>query len=472
MWPFKRKITVTPARQRAFAAAQMSNLLDKWTKTTEQIDADLQQGGQALRARARDMAKNNVYAKKYLDILKVNVVGKTGIRLQCKAKSGKGKFDHTAIDMVESAWQQYSAPGECDVTGGLSLVDAQNLFISSAARDGEVLIREYHGYANAAGYAIQFLDPGLLDESHNVDLGNGRYIRMGIEYNANHYPIAYHLSPLRHDRVRGRSARRQDIDRVPASEIIHAYRPEYANQSRGFTWMHAALIEMHHLGAFREAAIIAARLGASTMGFFTEGLDGGQFTSDGAKADGSLTIDVEPGSFRKLPVGVDFKMFDSKYPSDMVEAWEKRCLKGIASGLNISYPVLASDPESTSYGTMRAFTIDDRDNFRALQTWAAGVFLSRVYRGFLTNGLKNGFIGLPENRLQKLLEIEWQPRGWQWIDPLKDAAAFEKMLANNLTAPSLLVAEQGRDFEEVCAQIAEDRAIMKKHGLLPQEISP
>lgn len=464
MWPFKRKNTVTPARQRAFAAAQMSNLLNKWTKSTEQIDADLQSGGYALRARARDMAKNNVYAKKYLDILKVNVVGKNGILFQCKAKSGKGKLDHSAIDMVENAWHQFSQLGECDVTGGLSVVDAQNLFIASAARDGEVLIREYHGFPNAAGYAIQFLDPGLLDESHNVELKNGRYIRMGIEYNANHYPIAYHLTPLRSDRVRGRTRQELLAERVLATEIIHAYRPEYASQSRGFTWMHAALVEMHHLGAFREAAIVAARLGASTMGFFTETLPDG-FSGDGTKADGSLSLDVEPGSFRKLPAGVDFKMFDSKYPSDMVEAFEKRCLKGIASGLNVSYPVLASDPEATSYGTMRAFTIDDRDNFRALQMWMAGVFLSRIYRGFLTNGLVNGFIGLPQNRMQKLMDISWQPRGWQWIDPLKDAAAFEKMLANNLTAPSLLVAEQGRDFEEVCAQIAEDRKIMTKYGL-------
>lgn len=472
MWPFSKKDPVekVAVQQRRFAAAQISDLLNKWTKTTEQIDADLQQGGRVLRARARQMAKDNVYAKKYLDILKTNVVGKDGIRLQCRAKSRNGELDKQANDLVEEAWTRFSQPGECDVTGKLSLIDAQTLFIASCARDGEVLIREYHGYKNAAGYALQFLDPDLLDEDHNSDLKNGRYIRMGIEYNRNGYPIAYHLTPIKFDRVRGKSYRQANRrQRVLSGEIIHAYRPDYSNQSRGFTWMHAAMVELHHLGAFREAAIVASRIGASTMGFFTEGLEGGSYSGDGSSATGELTNEVEPGQFRKLPAGVDIKAFDGKYPSDMVDAFEKRSLKGISSGLNVSYNVLASDPESTSYGTLRAFTLDDRDHFRSLQQFVSSVLLQRVYRGFLSNGLATGYIGLPSERYKKLLNVRWQPRGWQWIDPSKDATSFEKMITNKLVSRSQIAAEQGRDFEEVCQEMQRDNKLLEKYGLTEKE---
>jgi len=472
MWPFKRKVKALEnmIADRAFHAAQFNNLLNKWAKTTEQIDADLQRGGHALRARARDMAKNNVYAKKYLNILKTNVVGKDGIRLQCQAKNRNGQLDVSANSLVEQAWQQFCQPGECDVTGRLSIIDAQSLMVLGEARDGEYLIREYDGYKNSFGYALQFIDPDLLDEDHNEDLANGRYIRMGIEYNKNGFPINYHLTPIRNDRVRGKSYRdSRSRSVVPASEIIHGYLQEFSNQSRGFSWMHAAMVEMHHLGAFREAAIIASRIGASNMGFFTEGLEGGSFTGDGKTASGDLQIDIEPGVFRKLPAGVDFKMFDSKYPSDMVDAFEMRSLKGIASGLNISYPVLASDPSSTSYGTMRGFTIDDRDYFRGLQNRLSSLTLQRIYRGFLRNGLKNGSIGLPADRYQKLLEVKWQPRGWQWIDPAKDAAAYKILDEKQMIDEFTIAAERGMDLEEIYQQRAAAKKLREKYKLTETE---
>lgn len=467
MWPFKRKLRSTNRpHQRAFAAAQVSNLLGKWQTTIEQVDADLQAGGRALRARARDVAKNNDYAKRYLELLKTNVIGKDGIRLQARSKSGRGVLDASANTMIEQAWKEFSRFGQCDVTGTLSMVEAQRLFIASAARDGEVLVRLYPGFRNYSGFAFQFLDPDLLDENHNEDLGNNRYIRMGVEFSSSGMPIAYHLTPISNDRVRGKPSRPAQRERVLAGEMIHAFRPDYAQQSRGFTWMHAAMVELHHLAAFQEAAIIAARIGASTMGFFTEQTPEGMGPDDRGAND-ELLIDVEPGTFRRLPMGIGFEVFESKYPSDMVDEFIKRSLKGIASGLNVSYNSLATDPESTSYGTLRGFSIEERDNYRSQQTWVSEVFLDRVYESWLSSGLQNGTIGLPFARMAKFLEVKWQPRGWQWIDPAKDANAFETMLGNNLTSPSLICAEQGRDFEEVCQQRAADNELLKKYGLMP-----
>ena len=292
---------------------------------------------------------------------------------------------------------------------------------------------------------------------------------MGIEFSGSGAPIAYHLTPLSGDRVRGQSARPAQRERVPAADIIHAFRPEYAQQSRGFSWMHAAMIEMYHIAGFQEAAIIAARIGASSMGFFTEHTPD-EFAPD-ATSGTDLVMDLEPGTFRRLPAGVDFKMFDSKYPSDMVDSFLKRSLKSLASGLNISYNALATDPEATSYGTLRAFSIEERDYYRTLQNLLADVFLAPLYEAWLATAMANGTVGLPLSRLQKFLDHRWQPRGWQWIDPAKDAIAFEKMLANGLTAPSIICAEQGRDFEEVCQQIKADRDLMKKYGLTPEKES-
>jgi hypothetical protein len=68
---------------------------------------------------------------------------------------------------------------------------------------------------------------------------------------------------------------------VPAEDVMHVFIPEFAEQVRGVPWMYAALLNLVHLGAFEEAAVIAARIGASQMGFI-ESPDGGKTLAEWA----------------------------------------------------------------------------------------------------------------------------------------------------------------------------------------------
>lgn len=463
MWPFKRKDPMVKVvrQQRKFAAAAMNNLLNSWTTQSVQIDKDIKAGGAVLRARARDTSQNNVYARKYLNILKTNVVGDQGIRLQCQAVNTNGSLDQVANQKIETAWASFGRSYNCSFSGTQSLIDMQRQFISTLARDGEVLIRKHIGAKTTDRLRMQFLDVGLLDEQHNEDLKGGRRIRMGIEYDANDTMVAVWLT----DKTGSRSVRVQR-ERVPASEVIYKFDPEFANQHRGFSWMAASMVEMHHLAAFQEAAIIAGRVGASNMGFFTQPLPYGSEVADNITVSGDVLMDAEPGTFRKLPAGVDFKMFESKYPSDMVDGFVKRGIKSIASGLNVNYNSLAADPENTSYSTMRQFALEDRDYFRTLQRMVIESFLEPVYLDWLR--LNVGRI-LNADRYAKMTRVRWQPRGWQWVDPTKDAVGMEKKLAARLTAPSILAAEMGLDFEEICQQAKNDQDTLKRYDLLPEE---
>jgi hypothetical protein len=95
---------------------------------------------------------------------------------------------------------------------------------------------------------------------------------------------------------------------VPADEITHVFAPEFAEQARGVPMMYAALLNLVHLGAFEEAAVIAARIGAAQM-FVIESPDGGKTLADmagpGPNADGTesygagngdLQLQAEPGA--------------------------------------------------------------------------------------------------------------------------------------------------------------------------------
>ena len=183
-----------PQRQRTFNSAQVSNLTASWATTPKPIDVDIRNGLRLLRSRARHEAQNNDYVKGFLRLVKTNVIGAQGIRLQSRVIDPSGKADPLASKAIETGWQDWGKKGNTDVTGKLSWKMIQRLYIETMARDGEVLIRKVRGWkGNKYRFALQFLDPELLDVNHNHDLRNGNVIRMGVELDEWRKPVAYYL---------------------------------------------------------------------------------------------------------------------------------------------------------------------------------------------------------------------------------------------------------------------------------------
>jgi lambda family phage portal protein len=460
------------AQARAFAAAKISNLLNDWTRTTKTIDAEIRAGGVALRARARDVSINNDYAKKYLQMVQDNVVGPAGIKLQSKAINRNGKLNEEANKIIEAGWLDFGKRGTCDVTGKLSIKEFEGLFIKGAAREGEVLTRKVKGFPNKYGFALQAFDVDLLDETYNATMPNGNVVKMSIEFDAWGAVVAYHLTqPNQTSETYFGGGRNRLI--IPANEINHSFRTERAGQSRGFTWMSSALIHLNHLNAFEEAAIIASRVGASVMGFFTELYPDGGYEGDDKDEYGNLINEVEAGMFKKLPANVDVKEFKPGYPDGMYEEFVTRCLKSIASGLSVGYTSLASDPGETTFSSMRGEVLAERDHWRNIQSWMATDFLTDIFGDWLFQSIQVGALPFARDNatFERLNRPQWQPRGWAWVDPLRDVKAVQTAIDLNLKSRTRLLAEQGIDFSDEAKMIAIDNQIMADNGLIKEENS-
>ena len=100
IWPFKKK---QAPRKRSFDAAVLNRLTSDWTTTPQTADAELLPELKTLRARSRQLANNDDYARRYLSMVKTNVIGAKGIILQNKAKNSKGQYDTTANHKIETA---------------------------------------------------------------------------------------------------------------------------------------------------------------------------------------------------------------------------------------------------------------------------------------------------------------------------------------------------------------------------------
>ena len=467
------------AQKRAadYAAAQLTRLTASWASFSLSANEEIFRSLRTLRARSRELSRNDAHAKRFLQMVETNVVGPNGIGLQNRAvdyvkdpKTGKtvAVQDRVANAIIEQEWARWGKRGNCEITGRLSFAAFQRLYIRTLARDGEVLIRRLTGKRYAPhGYCLQFLDVDRLDEQHFGDLANGNTVRMGIELNREGRPVAYHVLDRHPGDSRDRSRGTMRRERIPAGEIIHDFVADRPEQIRGVPWMHAAMLRLNMLGAGEEAAVIAFRVGASKMGFY-ESPDGNPepVGNDKDPVTGNMYDDAEPGHFGMLPPGYKFQGYDPTYPDAAYGPFVKACLRGVASGLGVSYNSLASDLEGVNYSSIRQGVLDERDTWMTIQSWMADGFLEMAYGDWIERMLLSGATVLPASKIDKFAAPSWQPRRWQWVDPQKDVEANVTAINNGLKSRRQVIAEMGGDIEDVFADLAAEETLAQQMGVV------
>jgi lambda family phage portal protein len=468
----KRRTSPQNTYRRSYDAARQDRLSANFLAPVTTGDAELRSGAalRIMRARAREAERNNDYAKKFLNMCKVNVVGRTGFSLQNKARDKNGNMDKAANAVIESEWAKWGKKGNCTVDGRLSWLAEQELFIKTVARDGEFLARKIRGFGNPWRFAIQNLECDLLDENHNVTDGpKQNLIRMGIEYDKWDRPVAYHLR-RKHpgDMLRfAGSGASYDYERVPASEIIHCFTMERSTQGRGIPWMHTAMRRLNQVGEYEFTEVVASRAGASKMGFYQRTADA---TSDLPQDDedkaGNPIQDFEAGIIEKLPPGYTFVSNDPQHPTSQFAPFIKASLRGCASGLNVTYNSLANDLEGVNFSSMRSGAIDERDNWKQIQGWMITDFVTQIFEVWLEMLLLTNRTNLPYAKFDKFNAPEWRGRIFDWVDPSKDIDGELKVRSANWKSDRMIVAERfNMELEDLYEQIRDDKKLREQYGI-------
>lgn len=466
---------------RNYSGAKNSNSTADWLTTGLVADELLRWQLPKLRERSRDLQMNNDYMKNFLRKLKVNVIGANGIQMQSKARLKNGTIDKRSNELVEQAWKRWTKRRNASTCGTLSLKDIANAAIESVARDGEVLIRKIKGYDNQFNFALQIIEADHLDTLHNENLQNGNTIRLGIEKNAWGKPIAYWLWSKHPGEASTTINQTQKRIRIPAEEIIHMYLKERPTQSRGVPWAHTAIIRLRQLGAYEEAAIVNARIGASKMQTIIMG-EGHEYTGDATDPYGNKIDEVEPGMRELMPAGTQLHDFQPAYPSGDFGPFNKAMLRGISSGIGCSYNSIANDLEGVNFSSLRSGLLEERDSWKVVQLWFIEFFLDEVVRDWADMAILSGQLPLAYSDIDIIINEDtpkWQGRRWEWVDPEKDINARITELKAGLTTRTRIAAEKGEDFEEILEELAEEQKMIDASGLQfnldggkPAEIAP
>lgn len=447
-----------------YEGAQFNRLTLDWVSSLISADQEIRGNARVLRARARDLQRNNPIAKNYLNLLAANVVGDKGVVYQSKVRNNSGELNRAMNDKIEAAWQEWGQVGNCTVDGKLSFRGVQDLAMRTIAQDGETFIRMVPGFANKYGLALQIIDADQVDVSFDrlVDRGQNE-IRMGVEVDTWGRPVAYWVNPKPLTELGGSMNR----ERIDARFMFHLYDPARVNQTRGITWFHPVMAQLKMLAGYIEAELVAARTGAAKMGWlrYTDPSAYVQPNPDAEKQAPAYTLEANPGMIETLPPGMEFVAWNPDHPANAFQQFVITLLRQVATGLGVSYNALASDLVGVNYSSMRSGLLIERDLWRRLQSFLIESFLTRLFSNWMDMALLSGALVLDSRDPARFLEGMWQPRGWQWVDPLKDIQAAGMALDLGLTSRTEVLADQGQDVETIFDQLSEEQKLAKEKDI-------
>ena len=235
---------------------------------------------------------------------------------------------------------------------------------------------------------------------------------------------------------------------VPASQIIHLFIPERPGQTRGAPWFASSIKRMHHVAGFEEAEVVGKRARSSLMGFITS--PEGELVGDDVQ-DGERVSNFEPGVFKHLAAGESVTVPQLGNADTQYEAFLRPMLRALAAGSGVPYPTVSADYSQANYSSSRLERLEVLELWRSLQDWMIEDVCQVVFERAMAAAVADGTLALPGYDVapDRYEAVKWFPRGWEFVDPQKEVAAYKEAVRCGFATQAQIVAEQGDDLEDL-----------------------
>lgn len=447
-----------------FPAAQQSRLTEDLPRGNVSIDSLLRTELPILRARGRYAQIRDPYFNKAIGLFQRNIIGSEGMTLKGKAVDRGGNLDQDRNKRVEDAWFEWGEEENCCMSKDLTWFELQNLAVSTFFCEGEIINRFVRGprAQNRFNFALSPMDNDTLDIEKNALTPEGGQIRLGVQKDSWGRRQQYWFRSSNPSDMFQPVGMSVQYSVLPASEIIHTFIPQRIGQTRGYPFAAASMSRLNMLAGYEESEEVRARAASSKMLFFKR-QPGTEYTGpvDGDKK----LMDFEPGLAEELDPGLEPMPIDWHSPSQNYDPFVKATLRGIAAGIRLSYPTLSNDYAELSFSAGRMSQLEEREEWKALQTFTSLRFHNPIYNAWLEMSLMSGAIeGATIADYEQLKRPTFHGRRWTWVDPQKEVSAATDEINSGLTSWSRKVTEMGYDADELLAEIQMDQ---KKLAKLP-----
>lgn len=469
-----RRVQTGIGAVRQYSAARVSRLTSGWTASNTSADSELTSSLTQLRSRARSLIRDVSYAKRAQVVVVNNVIG-TGIGMQAQVMNTRGQLNERVNQGIEAAWCDWAEAANCHTGGRLSFKHFERALMAQVFSAGEVLVRKHYRPfgTSPVPFCLELIEAErLADElsSPFVATRNGNEVRMGVEVDKFFRPVAYYIRKSHPNEFRFGTVSADQVERVPADQIIHLAVVDRWPQTRGEPWMHAVARTFNDMSGYTEAEITRARVQASQPWTIETTEDSASFGEQ--QEDGSVEMEAEPGVIKRLNPGEKMNAPAVNSPNPALDPFMRYMIREVAAGIGVSYESLSRDYSQSNYSSSRLALLDDRDMWRFYQSWFICDFRHQVHREWLRQAvLSKSVEGVSVEQYaldaKKFEAVLFKPRGWSWIDPTKEVEAAKEAIKAGLTTRTDVIAQTagGQDIEDIDNVRERELRMAKEKGL-------
>jgi lambda family phage portal protein len=445
-----------------FEGAMQKRRLLAWQATQENINSLIASGGDLLRARARQIVRSNPYANNAANSFVANAVG-DGIRPSSLIEDVSLKQD------VLQLWKDWVL--EADADGLTDFYGMQGLVANALFEAGECFVR-FRPRRLSDGLTVplqlQLLESEMLPLS-KIELGpTGNPVRCGIEFDGIGRRIAYHFY-RKHPGDSTENGNKGELVRVPASEILHIYRPQRPGQIRGVPWIAPALVKLYLLDQYDDAELDRKKVAALFAGFITkDNQDDNLLGASAPDETGAALAGLSPGTMQVLLPGENITFSTPADVGGSYEPFQYRNILAACAAMGMPYTNVTGDLKAANYSSIRAGTVEFRRRLNQFQEATLIFQLCRpIWQRWLETAVLSGALRLPDfaKNPRPYNRVKWIKPKWEWVDPLKDRQAEQIAQEMGWKAPSDIIEAEGNNVDETMQRIAEDQARMKALGI-------
>lgn len=414
-------------------------------ETTDRYNRDI------VRARARDLERNSDIAQSVIRAYRRNVVGK-GFTLQAMTPNEQ------LNDQIERYWKLWCKAEHCDVTGTQSFNQILRMAVTRKRVDGGMIIlKRYVRNAEIVPFKLQCLDVDELDTTISAAKGKNNTVVGGIEYDPYHKAVGYYF---RQYDVDGNQT--TDSIYVPAKDVIFYFTKHRPSQIREISDMTQTITRIRDVNEFVTAVSVKERIAACLSVFIKKtiptggiGRSGSVTTSDGRVDYAGKTL--TPGMIKEMNAGDEIQVVNPSGNSAEATSFLRLQYGLIGAGQGLAYETTSRDMSQTNYSSARQSAIEDEVTFAEEIELLRERVLSEVYETFIISGYLCGLFHIPdfwENKYD-YLQHSWVTAPKKWIDPQKESSADQLALRSGIKTFKQIAAENGRDWRDQLADIAE-----------------
>lgn len=447
VWTLKRQRArmATQLLQRHYEAAQGGRRTQGWRKSGGDANAVIGPAARALREVARDLVRNNPYAESALSTIVDHTVG-TGIVPKSEPRAMK----------VWKAWAETTA---CDADGRNDIYGLQKLVMRTTPESGEVLVRRRFRRPDDGlpiPLQLQVIEPDYLDTSRSQDnLPNGGRIIDGVEFDAIGRRVAYWLYK---DHPGSALLRASASQRVPASEILHIFKPLRPGQVRGPSWFAPVELRFKEFDEMEDATLMKQKIAACLAVFYSD-MDGTTSPLGTNNPDDPMQDMLEPGLIKALPAGSQITTVAPPTTRDYPD-FSKITLRSIATGLGVTYEDLTGDYADMPFSAARMSRLR---HWARVDDWRWRLLIPQFCQPVWVWAMEAAAI---MGQASADARVEWTAPPPPMVDPVNEGLAYQRNIRTGIQTWSEAVRERGLDPEAVLAEMVADNKKFDAAGII------